>query len=71
MDKYAPFGKRLEMSSNPLMSASNPARDCTPNLPGLGIDLDEAACAAHPVYRVEEMDYHFRTAEEMAQHQAD
>jgi len=43
----------------------------TPNLPGLGIDLDEAACAAHPVYRVEEMDYHFRTAEEMAQHRAD
>ncbi len=43
----------------------------TPDLPGLGIDLDEAACAAHPVYRVEEMNYHFRTPEEMAQPRAD
>lgn len=28
------------MSSNPLMSASNPARDCTPNLPGFTCGLD-------------------------------
>jgi len=37
-----------------------------PNTPGLGIDIDEAAIAEHPPYGVEEMQYHFRTPEEMA-----
>jgi len=36
-----------------------------PTRPGLGIDLDEAAIAAHPVYAVNALNYHFRTPEEM------
>ena len=39
-----------------------------PDLPGLGIDLDEEAIAEHPVYAVEEMAYRFRTPEEMQMH---
>ena len=31
-----------------------------PEKPGLGIDLDEAAMAEHPVYAVDEMEYRFR-----------
>ena len=42
-----------------------------PDLPGLGIDLDEEACAQHPVYEVAEMEYHFRTPEQMARHRPD
>lgn len=36
--------------------------------PGLGIDLDEEAIAAHPVYSVAEMTYRLRTPEEMQRH---
>jgi L-alanine-DL-glutamate epimerase-like enolase superfamily enzyme len=36
-----------------------------PAAPGLGIDLDEAAMAEHPVYAVDEMTYHLRTPKEM------
>ena len=36
-----------------------------PAAPGLGIDLDEAAMAEHPVYAVDEMTYRFRTPQEM------
>jgi galactonate dehydratase len=39
-----------------------------PALPGLGIDLDEEAIAAHPPYGVAELQYHFRTPEEMQAH---
>jgi galactonate dehydratase len=39
-----------------------------PTAPGLGIDLDEAAIAEHPVFAVEEMAYRFRTPEEMQLH---
>jgi len=39
-----------------------------PELPGLGIDLDEEAIAQHPVYAVEEMEYRFRTPEEIQLH---
>jgi len=39
-----------------------------PKLPGLGIDIDEEAIAEHPVYEVGDMEYHFRTPEEMQQH---
>jgi galactonate dehydratase len=39
-----------------------------PDRPGLGIDLDEGAIAEHPVYAVEEMEYRFRTPEEMQLH---
>jgi galactonate dehydratase len=39
-----------------------------PNLPGLGIDLSEEAIAAHPVYAVQELEYRFRTPEEMQLH---
>ena len=39
-----------------------------PDLPGLGIDLDEGAIAEHPVYAVGEMEYRFRTPEEMQMH---
>jgi len=39
-----------------------------PRLPGLGIDLDEAAIAAHPPCAVSDMRYHFRTPEEMQAH---
>jgi galactonate dehydratase len=38
-----------------------------PDLPGLGIDIDEEACAAHPVYAVEEVSYRFHTPDEMQQ----
>jgi galactonate dehydratase len=31
-----------------------------PTAPGLGIDIDEAAIAAHPIYEVGEMDYRLR-----------
>jgi hypothetical protein len=41
-----------------------------PKLPGLGIDLDEEAIAAHPPCAVEEMRYRFRTPEEMQIHRA-
>jgi galactonate dehydratase len=41
-----------------------------PTAPGLGIDLDEAAMAEHPVYAVEEMEYRLRTPEEMQQYRA-
>ena len=37
-----------------------------PNLPGLGIDIDEEAIAQHPVYEVAEMEYRFRTADTYA-----
>jgi galactonate dehydratase len=36
-----------------------------PTLPGLGLDINEEACAVHPVYSVEEVQYHFRTPEEI------
>jgi len=39
-----------------------------PDRPGLGIDLDEGAIAAHPVYAVEEMQYHLRTPDQIQQH---
>ena len=39
-----------------------------PNLPGLGIDIDEEAIAEHPLYEVEEVEYRFRTPEEMQHH---
>lgn len=39
-----------------------------PNLPGLGIDLDEEAITAHPPCAVGEIRYHFRTPEEMQIH---
>lgn len=39
-----------------------------PELPGLGIDLDEEAIAEHPVYAVEDMEYQFQTPEEMQLH---
>jgi galactonate dehydratase len=39
-----------------------------PDKPGLGIDIDEEACAAHPVYEVDEVTYRFHTPEEMSQH---
>lgn len=39
-----------------------------PNVPGLGIDIDEEAIAEHPVYTVEEMEYRFRSVDEMQQH---
>lgn len=39
-----------------------------PELPGLGIDIDEQAIAEHPVCAVNEMEYRFRTPEEMQRH---
>lgn len=36
-----------------------------PSQPGLGIDLDERAIAAHPVYAVGDLSYRFREPEEM------
>jgi galactonate dehydratase len=39
-----------------------------PTAPGLGIDLDEEAMAAHPPYAVDEMSYRTRTPEEMQRH---
>ena len=39
-----------------------------PTMPGLGIDLDEEAMAEHPVYAVKELEYHFRTPEEIQLH---
>jgi galactonate dehydratase len=42
-----------------------------PDRPGLGIDLDEAAIASHPVCAVDEMEYRFRTPEEIQRHRAD
>jgi hypothetical protein len=39
-----------------------------PSAPGLGIDLDEEAIAAHPAYAVGEMRYRTRSPEEMQRH---
>lgn len=39
-----------------------------PELPGLGIDLNEEAIAQHPVYKVDEMEYRFRTPEDIQSH---
>ncbi|MEA3407618.1 MAG: enolase C-terminal domain-like protein, partial [Chloroflexota bacterium] len=36
-----------------------------PEAPGLGIDIDEEAIAQHPPCDVEDMEYHFRTPEDM------
>jgi len=38
-----------------------------PAEPGLGIDIDDDACAAHPVYAVDEVEYAAHTPEDMAQ----
>ena len=40
MDKYVPFGKYLEMSSDHSVRASTPAQTCTPTLPGFTCGLD-------------------------------
>jgi galactonate dehydratase len=39
-----------------------------PGIPGLGIDIDEEAIAAHPPYAVDEMRYSERTPEEIQAH---
>jgi len=38
-----------------------------PEKPGLGLELDEEACLAHPAFAVEEMAYRFRKPEDMQQ----
>ena len=39
-----------------------------PDLPGLGIDIDEDAISEHPIYEVGELEYELRTPEEIQQH---
>ena len=39
-----------------------------PELPGLGIDLDEEAIAKYPTYEVEDFEYHLRTPEQIQFH---
>jgi len=59
-----PWRKEVAMGVIPEQDGYLPV----PTAPGLGIDLDEAAMAEHPVCEVNEMEYHFRTPEEMQQH---
>ena len=42
-----------------------------PDLPGLGIDIDEEACEQHPPYEVDEVEYRFHSPEEMAKPRPD
>ena len=42
-----------------------------PGLPGLGIDIDEDACAEHPVLAVEDVAYRFRDPDQAQKYKAD
>jgi hypothetical protein len=42
-----------------------------PDAPGLGIDLDEEAIAAHPVWEAYDMQYRLRSPDELQLHRPD